>query len=85
MHFVVVLNDIHMQKVQGRISRMAWREATDLHLVNLSSLMVIEPKEIIDEWRNGCKKARRYENTDEVDTCLYGTVTSLLTSFISTL
>lgn len=71
------LNDSHLEKVQNRAPRMAWREGTELHLVNLSSLMMVEPETIIAEWRNGVETAKRYEHDNDADTCLYGTVTSM--------
>ena len=52
---VKFLDDTHMQKVERRAPRMAWREGTELHLVNLSSLLVIEPETIIAEWRKGVR------------------------------
>lgn len=75
--FVKFLNDNYMEKVQNRVPRMAWREGTELHLVNLSSLLVIEPEKVIAEWRSGIEKAKRYEPDDKGSACLYGTVTSL--------
>ena len=45
--------------------------------MSLSSLSVIEPEKVIAGWRNGIDKAKRYEHGDRVDTCRYGTVTSL--------
>jgi hypothetical protein len=75
--FVKFLNDSHMEKIQNRAPRMAWREGTELHLVNLSSFLVIEPEKVIGEWRNGVEKAMRYEHDNTADTCLYGTVASL--------
>ncbi|WP_299618256.1 hypothetical protein [Pelagibius sp.] len=78
--YVKFLDDSHMEKVQNRAPRMAWREGTELHLVNLSSLLVIEPEEVIAGWRDGVEKAMRYEHESTADTCLYGTVTSLFDS-----
>ena len=75
--FVKFLNDSHMQKVQGRIPRMAWREGIDLHLVNLSSLMVVEPEQIIGAWKRGIEASKTFAKQDPRDQCLYGTVTSM--------
>ena len=49
--FVNFLNEAMMQKVQGRIDRMVWREGSDLHVENLSSLMAIDEEEIIAGWQ----------------------------------
>ena len=79
--YVKFLNNSHMEKVQNRAPRMAWREGTELHLVNLSSLLMIEPEKIIGEWRKGIETAKRYEHDNDADTCLYGTLTSMFDSF----
>ena len=75
--FVKFLDDTHMQKIEGRAPRMAWREGTELHLVNLSSLLVIEPEKVIAEWRRGIETAKNYASVDDADKCLYGTVASM--------
>ena len=78
--YTAFLNKTHLEKVQNRVPRMAWREGTELHLVNLSSLLVIEPEKVIQEWRKGVELAREYKHTDPADTCLYGTLTSMFDS-----
>jgi hypothetical protein len=75
--FAKFLNESHMQKVEDRIPRMAWREGTDLHFVNLSSLMEVEPQEIIEAWKRGIDASKTLAKQDPRDACLYGTVTSL--------
>jgi hypothetical protein len=74
------LNKLHLEKVNNRAPKMAWREGTELHLVNLSSLMVVEPEKIIEEWRNGIELSKQYKHTDPGRKCLYGTLTSLFDS-----
>lgn len=74
------LNKLHLEKVANRAPKMAWREGTELHLVNLASLMVIEPEKIIEEWRNGIELSKQYKHTDPASKCLYGTLTSLFDS-----
>ena len=49
--FVTLMNKAHMQKVENRSPRMAWREGEVFHLINLSTLMVVEPNEVIEQWR----------------------------------
>jgi hypothetical protein len=78
--FTRFLNESHMEKVQGRAPRMAWRKGADLHLVNLSSLLVVQPEKIISEWRKGIDAAKRYKTADVTDRCLYGTVASMFDS-----
>jgi hypothetical protein len=78
--YTAFLNKSHLEKVQNRAPRMAWREGTELHLVNLSSLLVIEPEKIIEEWRKGIELAKEYKHTDQAGICLYGTLTSLFDS-----
>jgi hypothetical protein len=78
--FVAMMNEAHMQKVEHRSPRMAWREGLVFHLINLSTLMVIEPGEIVEKWRDGIEKAKTHSHTEEADACLYGTVVSLFDS-----
>jgi hypothetical protein len=78
--FVHFLNEALMQKVQGRIDRMVWREGSDLHVENLSSLMEIDQEEVIAEWRKGIQRDNAGQLTDSADQCLYGTVTSMFDS-----
>lgn len=75
------LNNLHLEKVNNRAPKMAWREGAELHLVNLSGLMVVEPEKIIEEWRNGIELSKQYKHTDPNSKCLYGTLTSLFDSF----
>jgi hypothetical protein len=78
--FAAFLNKTHLEKVQNRTPKMAWREGTQLHLVNLSSFLVIEPEKVIEEWRQGIERAKEHKDTDPADICLYGTITSLFDS-----
>ena len=80
--FVRFMNDSMMEKVQGRIERMVWREGPTLHIENLSSLMEIDPAEVINGWRSGIEQDTRGKLTDPADQCLYGTVTSMFNSVI---
>ena len=75
--FVRFLNKAMMEKVEGRIDRMVWREGTNLHIENLSSLMEIDQKEVIEGWRTGIARDNAGKLTDPADQCLYGTVTSM--------
>jgi hypothetical protein len=78
--YVKFLNDSHREKVQNRMPRMAWREGAELHLVNLSSLLMVEPEVVIREWRKGVETANRYEHESSADACLYGTLSSMFDS-----
>jgi len=78
--FAAFLNNAHLEKVQNRAPKMAWREGTELHLVNLSSLLVIEPGNVIIEWRQGIELDKEHKHTDPANICLYGTITSLFDS-----
>src|SRR5688572_7974401 len=51
--YAAFLNKSHLDKVKDRTEKMAWREGTHLHLVNLSSFFVVEPRKVIAEWRKG--------------------------------
>jgi hypothetical protein len=78
--YAAFLNKAHLEKVQNRAPKMAWREGTELHLVNLSSLLVIEPRKVIEEWKKGIEIAKAYKHNDPADACLYGTLTSMFDS-----
>jgi hypothetical protein len=69
-----------MEKVQHRAGRMVWREDMVLHLVNLSSLSVVESNEFVSEWQKGIEKAQSPEPMDRADNCLWGTVFELFDS-----
>jgi hypothetical protein len=75
--YVKFMNDAHLEKVQNRAPKMAWREGVELHLINLSSLLVIEPEEVIRGWRTGIETARQGKSANRADTCGYGTIVSL--------
>ena len=74
------LNKSHLRAVQNRTSRMAWREGTQLHLVNISSFLEIEPKQVIDEWRVGIDTDKAGKHRKQPEICLYGTLTSMFDS-----
>ncbi len=74
------LNKSHMDKIQNRSTKMAWREGLQLHLINLSSFMMIEPEQIIEEWRSGVEMEKAKKLSDPADVCLYGTLTSMFDS-----
>tara|TARA_R110000787_G_scaffold274267_1_gene382152 strand:- start:203 stop:931 length:729 start_codon:yes stop_codon:yes gene_type:complete len=71
------LNELHIEKVNNRAPKMAWREGANLHLINLSSLLVIESEKVIDEWRKGIELAKEYKHEDKADMCLYDTLASM--------
>ena len=78
--YTEILNQLHLNRVNNRAPKMVWREGTELHLVNLSSLWVIQPEKIIEEWKNGIELSKQYKHTDPDRKCLYGTLTSLFDS-----
>jgi hypothetical protein len=78
--FVAFMNKAHLAQVDHRAPRMAWRDGPVFHLINPSTLMQIEPSEVIENWRDGVEKAKTDAHTDKVDACLYGTVVSLFDS-----
>ena len=79
--FVTFMNDLHMKKIENRAPKIAWREGTTLHLVNLSSFLMIDPEETISRWREGIEASKRYELEDRSEKCLYGTITSMFDFF----
>lgn len=78
--YVDFLNRRHLEKVNNRAPKMAWREGTQLHLVNLSGFLMIEPELIIGEWRKGIEIDLANEANDPVNICLYGTLVSMFDS-----
>jgi hypothetical protein len=72
--FVAFMNKSHLEKVQNRTEKMAWREGYEFHLVNLSSLLTIGPEEIIDSWKTNIQKANDNALKDPAEKCLFGTV-----------
>ena len=78
--YAAFLDRAHIEKVQGRVPRMAWREATVLHLVNVSTVLAVHPQEVISTWRHGIEAAKTYTDKNPADRCLYGTMTSLFDS-----
>ena len=75
--FILFLNKSLLKKVQYRVPQMAWIKDNELHIVNLSSLLKIEPEIMIEKWQNGIKLALQKKHTDFVDICIYETVTRL--------
>jgi hypothetical protein len=73
--FAKKLNEVSLDSVQHRADRMVWVEGTDLYVVNVASLNVIEPETVISEWRtlvaNGSKAA------DQQDACVARSLFSL--------
>jgi hypothetical protein len=75
--FIVFLNRSMLKKVQYKVHQMAWKKDNELHIVNLSGLLEIEPEVMIDKWQNGIKLALQQKHTDFADICIYGTVIRL--------
>jgi hypothetical protein len=75
--FVSLLNTSLLEEVEHRAERMAWRDGTDLHIENLSTLMEIAPEGVISGWREGIDRAKRSDHPDTADRCLFGTAASL--------
>jgi len=72
--FVKFLNDMYMKKMEGRIDRMVWMEGKHLHIENLSTLFVIEPSEIINQYRSGIIQYKENNIKDNMERCLYGAI-----------
>lgn len=77
--FVFFLNSTLLKKVSYRAPRMAWEEETELHVVNLSSLLEVDPEVMIQKWRRGIERTSDGQYTDTTDACLYGTMNRLFT------
>ena len=75
--FVSFLNNAYMEKANGRIEKMVWREGTNLHIVNMSSLFVIEPEKMINEYRQKVQAYWDSKTKDKADICLFGTIATM--------
>jgi len=70
--FLKFMNDSHMVEVQTKPARMAWQEGVHLHLLNPSSLMVIDQQVFIQRWKVGIEKAKTGRHENPADNCMYG-------------
>ena len=75
-HYVKILNDAYTQKSEGRSDKMVWREGTELHMINLSALFLIDESEIVNAWKDGMESYRNRTLSSEEDICLYGTLST---------
>lgn len=75
--YTAMMDSAYLIKVDRRADRMAWREGTVLHMENLSTLMVLEPSEFINDWRQGIERAQSGEYLDDADHCVFGGLSSL--------
>ena len=78
--YTFFLNRSFLKKAKYRVSRMAWRENNELHIVNLSSLLKINSGRMIEKWRHGIELALEKKHTNPIDICLYETLTQLFES-----
>lgn len=78
--FVAFLNRALLEKVENRTPKMAWRDANDLHVKNLSTYFEIEPETVIEEWRANIELSKTFKDPDDAHRCFYGTITSLFDS-----
>lgn len=78
--FASMINSAYLEKTQNRAPRMAWRQGTELHIVNLSALIMVPPEEFISDWRKGIATEISGKHADPADACLYGTVASAFDS-----
>jgi hypothetical protein len=74
--FAKKLNEVTLDSVQHRADRMVWVEGTDLHVVNVGSLNVIEPQEVISGWRALIERGWKSTDKDK-DRCVAGSLVSL--------
>jgi hypothetical protein len=59
----------------------AWRgEGANLHLINLSSFLVVDAEKIIAEWRGGIDRANANKLEENADKCVYETIAGLFDS-----
>jgi hypothetical protein len=78
--YTFFLNRSFLKKAKYRVSRMAWRKNNELHIVNLSSLLRINPERMIEKWRHGIELALAKKHTNSIDICLYETLSQLFES-----
>ena len=78
--YVKFVNEALVKKVQNRAQRMAWRDGTQLHMMNLSTLLEIEPDEVIRGWQHGIEAANTGSLTNLADRCVFGAAALLFDS-----
>ena len=57
-----------------------WREGFDFHLVNISTVLDIDPNETIEFWRTGIDKAKNNAHKDLGAKCFYDTIAAYFDS-----
>ena len=72
----IFINDAYVEKTKGRANKMAWREKTTLHIVNLSGLFIIKPEKIINEYRENVQSYWNIDNDKEVS-CFFGPIATM--------
>lgn len=78
--YVRILNTSYLEKVEGRTKRMAWREGTEFHVINLSSFFEVNPEVFIEQWRTGVEMSKQFKYADQMARCQFGTLTSAFDS-----
>ena len=74
--FVHLLDSLSLEGVQHRARRMVWQEATTLHIVSPSDLVMTSPDSVLAGWRNGLDSAAS-GLSDPATACVFWTAASL--------
>lgn len=80
--FTFFLDNAYREKAKGRIDKMAWRTGTSLHIENLSTFLVIESEEFIDEYKQKVEAYWDDQLEDKADECVFGTIATMFDEIV---
>ncbi len=70
------LNVMWMEKAKGRTDKMVWREGMFLHVINPSSLWVVDKEDTIKFYREGLDAYFKNDKMHPAERCLFGAILS---------
>lgn len=80
--YVSTLNATHLEKTQNRMARLAWREKTTLHLLNVAAVSDIDADAFTEKWQSKIAAAKRQELDEQEDVCLYRGIATLFDNVV---
>lgn len=80
--YVSRLNATHLGETDNRITRVAWREEANLHLLNLAAVSDMDADAFTEEWQSKIAAAIRLELDRQEDVCLYRGIATLFDNVV---